>query len=436
MARIDFFISYSHEDEDKIVAIVTSLEAAGAKCWFAPRDVDGRYAKAIVDAIADSKVFLLCLSKSSAMSEHVLNEVEMAYNKKRQSGIDLVIEPLCLESIDLDAPEFDEIMYYIRRINFIAPRDLSSGRTIAREVIEKNRDRLKLDIARIQERQQSGYVPSARENKRLKIQSELLRHFDIDVYRSVLNQYDNPSILDVGCGAAESIMDRLSEAPGRYTLVGVDFDSERIDQASQKYGDDYHRFIVGEIEGSELAEILKDEMDKLDIQGFDIINVSMVLPYLKSSCALLRKLRRLLDPHGVVIIKSVDDGLNFAYPDDDSAFDRIYRIYSNSETSGDRRNGRQVYTNLYRAGFRKVSLEKSGLSTIGMTYEEKEALWGVYFEYVLHDIRSMSAKYPENSLLAEEREWLEENYDELFESFMRDDFVFSLGYQIYTARKQ
>ena len=436
MARVDFFISYSHKDEDKIVAIVASLEAAGAKCWYAPRDVNGRYAKAIVDAIANSKIFLLCLSKSSATSEHVLNEVEMAYNKKRQSGIDLAIEPLCLEAIDLDAPEFDEIMYYIRRINFISPDDLSSGRTIAREVIEKNRDRLHLDLSRIKEQRQRGYVPSSRESKRLKIQGELLRRFDMETYREVFSHYENPAVLDVGCGSAEAIMDRLNEVAEKYTLVGIDFDSDRIKQASQNYGDETHRFVVGEVEGEELADILQGEMERLGIRGFDIINISMVLPYLKSSCALLRKLRRLLSSNGTVIIKSVDDGLNFAYPDDNGAFERIYRIYGESEAAGDRRNGRQVFTNLHRAGFRSVDLVKSGLTTIGMSYEERESFWGMYFEYVLADIKSMNAKYPADIHIIEDQEWYEENYDELFESFMRDDFIFSLGYQIYVAKKQ
>ena len=81
MKKIDFFVSYSYKDEAVVKGIVASLEAVGAKCWYAPRDVVGRYAKAIVDAIGQARIFLLCLSQNSAVSEHVLNEVEMAYNK-------------------------------------------------------------------------------------------------------------------------------------------------------------------------------------------------------------------------------------------------------------------------------------------------------------------------------------------------------------------
>ena len=48
MKKIDFFVSYSYKDEAVVKGIVASLEAVGAKCWYAPRDVVGRYAKAIV----------------------------------------------------------------------------------------------------------------------------------------------------------------------------------------------------------------------------------------------------------------------------------------------------------------------------------------------------------------------------------------------------
>lgn len=140
MKQFDFFISYSTEDKAIVDGVVLQLESAGAKCWYAPRDVVGRYAKAIVDAIGNCKVFLLCLSKNAAISEHVLNEVEIAYHKEKTSSADLLIEPLCIESIDLDAPEFDEIMYYIRRINFISPKNLSSPQAIAQEVIKKKQE--------------------------------------------------------------------------------------------------------------------------------------------------------------------------------------------------------------------------------------------------------------------------------------------------------
>ena len=434
MKKIDFFISYSSHDKDIVDGIVASLEALGLSCWYAPRDVVGRYAKAIVDAISHSKIFLLCLSRNAAKSEHVLNEIEIAYNKRKLLGNNLLIEPLCIESIDLDAPELDEIMYYVRRINFISPLDFSSSKEIAKEIVLKNKDLLKINNKIKKERVKSAYFSSERENVRLKLQTTLLRKFDGDIYSNILEKYESPDILDVGCGNGDMIFDRLRNYTHNYRLIGIEKDPDKAREAEEKYSSDTNFFYSKDVEDSDFSDELNEIMSSRQIAQFDIINISMLLLHLKSECSLLRKLRRILKPNGIIIVKDIDDGINFAYPDDEQAFDRIYAICDNNETSGERKNGRQVYTNLYRAGFRRIELLKSGFSTIGLNYEEKEAFWGMYFKFILGDIQWMRDKYPENIEIAEDCEWYMDNYDELFEAFMRDDFVFSLGFQIYTAQ--
>lgn len=434
MKKIDFFVSYSHDDKNIVDGIVSSLESAGATCWYAPRDVMGRYAKAIVDAIGNAKIFLLCLSKNAAISEHVLNEIEMAYNKKKSSDGNLLIEPLCIEPIDLDAPEFDEIMYYIRRINFISPTNLSSTKEIAKEIIHKNKDYLKIGSVK-KERTQSGYFTSERETQRLELQTKLLRKFDEEIYTELFNKYQSPNILDLGCGNGDMIFDRLTDYKNEFRLIGLERDEQKVQEASSKYVSDDVAFFRIDVEKPDFSERLSDAMRQMAIKQFDIINISMLLLHLKSECSLLRKLRRVLSPNGTIIVKDIDDGINFAYPDDDGVFDRIYSICDNNETSGERKNGRQVYTNLYRAGFRQIKLLKSGFSTIGLTYEEKEAFWGMYFKFILGDIQWMKEKYPENIDISEECEWYTDKYEEIFDAFMRDDFIFSLGFQIYTAQK-
>lgn len=435
MKKTDFFISYSSDDKDIVDGIVSSLEALGLSCWYAPRDVVGRYAKAIVEAISNAKIFLLCLSKSAAMSEHVLNEVEMAYNKKKLSDNNLLLEPVCIEEIDFDAQEFDEIMYYIRRINFISPTNLSSSKEIAKEIAQKNKDFLKIGNKIKKERTESAYFSSGREDTRLKLQTRLLRKFDEDIYSKIFDEYDSPNILDVGCGNGDMIFDRLRNYTHSYRLVGIERDPVKLNEAKGKYDSATNHFFSGDVESPDFSEDLNYIMTSLQIEQFDIINVSMLLLHLKSECSLLRKLRRVLKPNGIIIVKDIDDGINFAYPDDEQVFDRIYAICDNNETSGERKNGRQVYTNLYRAGFRKIKLLKSGFSTIDLNYEEKEEFWFMYFKFILGDIQWMRNKYPENTNIVDDCEWYVNKYDDIFELFMRDDFVFSLGFQIYTAQK-
>ena len=434
MKQYDFFVSYSSEDDALVSQIFNSLEKMGAKCWFAPRDSNGRYAKSISDAIENSKVFLLFLSKSSADSYHVLNEIETVNRKRKRGNNDIVIQPVCIERIEMDDPCFDEIMYYISRINFISPSNLQDAHAIAKEIIEACKSALGWEEspAAQKERTASLYYSSEREDTRLAIQTALLKRFDADVYSKICKEYPTPRVLDIGCGDGFVITDRLSDCVS-YELVGIDRDEQKLAKAQRKYPQAH--FYVADIEAENFSDVLRAITQQSGIEQFDIINISMVLLHLKSQCKLLRVLRRFLAPDGVLIIKDIDDGINFAYPTEDVDFERVYKICDSNETSGERRNGRQIYTNLVRAGYRNISLEKQGLTSIGMNFDEKEDFFHLYFRLVLGDIRWMKQKYPDNVKVDEDCRFMEDNYEKMYEIFMKDDFVFSLGFQIYLARR-
>lgn len=78
------FISYSSQDKEIATALCAHLEQSNLNCWMAPRDIaPGKsYAAAIVDAINQSKIMVLVFSEHANNSDHVLNEVERAFNKK------------------------------------------------------------------------------------------------------------------------------------------------------------------------------------------------------------------------------------------------------------------------------------------------------------------------------------------------------------------
>lgn len=430
MKSIDFFVSYSSADKEKVEALVSSLESMGAKCFYAPRDVIGRYARAVCDAIENSKVFLLCLSNESAKSEHVLNEIEMAYSHKKYSNGDIVIQPVCIDSINIDGRDFDEIMYYIRRINFIIPEDTNSSDLIAKEIAKSNSSIFN-ETENKKDRTISMYFMDSSEKDRLEIQNKLVKKFDQDVYEKVFNNFNLPTILDVGCGNSDVITNRFEST--NYTLVGIDKDSEVLKDAKQKHP--FGKFYECDLESDDFYDKLEDIMEELQIKEFDIIHISMVLLHLKSQYKLLRILRRVLSQNGILIIKDIDDGLNFAYPDDNEDFARIFKICEIDKIAGERKNGRQIYTNLIRAGYKQISLEKQGFSSIGLNHEDKESLFNLYCKFVLDDIEWLHKKEPNNATFAKEYEWYSQNYKKIFDQFMMDEFVFSIGFQIYLAKK-
>lgn len=79
----DVFISYSTKDKTVANAVCAKLEENGIRTWIAPRDVPpgSNFAESIVEAINACKVFVLIWSKNANTSEHILNEINRAFDQ-------------------------------------------------------------------------------------------------------------------------------------------------------------------------------------------------------------------------------------------------------------------------------------------------------------------------------------------------------------------
>ncbi|MCR5160644.1 MAG: toll/interleukin-1 receptor domain-containing protein [Lachnospiraceae bacterium] len=107
------FISYASGDKRIADLLCQKLEEKKIKTWYAPRDIKyGNYAKNIVDAIANSTHFITVISQNSMESEHVLNEIDLAFEHLK-SG--LVIIPFRIDTKDLRA----EFNYYLKRQQWV-----------------------------------------------------------------------------------------------------------------------------------------------------------------------------------------------------------------------------------------------------------------------------------------------------------------------------
>ncbi len=79
----EVFISYSSMDEDIANIVCNALESNGIKCWIAPRDIAGGadWQPSIIDAISESKVFIVIYSENSSKSSQVARELALADEK-------------------------------------------------------------------------------------------------------------------------------------------------------------------------------------------------------------------------------------------------------------------------------------------------------------------------------------------------------------------
>jgi CheY-like chemotaxis protein len=79
----DVFFCHSSKDQRAAAALCAGFEAAGLRCWIAPRDITASltWAAAIAEGIAASRVVVVLLSSHSNGSKQVLHEVNLADSK-------------------------------------------------------------------------------------------------------------------------------------------------------------------------------------------------------------------------------------------------------------------------------------------------------------------------------------------------------------------
>jgi len=107
----EVFISYSSKDKVIADAVCAKLEENKIRVWIAPRDVlpSKDFAEAVIDAIDDSKVFVLIWSEDSNKSEHILNEVNRAFSKS------IAVLPFRINDVE----PTKSLEYYIGRTHWL-----------------------------------------------------------------------------------------------------------------------------------------------------------------------------------------------------------------------------------------------------------------------------------------------------------------------------
>lgn len=109
--KYDVFISYSSKDIDVAERLCQHLENNAIKCWMAPNSLEpGRsYASEIVRGIKNSQIFVLVFSSNSNISQHVMSEVDVAFNSHK------TIVPFIIH----DIPMSEELSYYLSRTHWL-----------------------------------------------------------------------------------------------------------------------------------------------------------------------------------------------------------------------------------------------------------------------------------------------------------------------------
>jgi len=113
----DVFISFSFEDQKTAEEIVNKLQSKyGISCWICTHDIRAgdNYKEAIVNAITDSKAFILLQTVNSMKSKEVPKEIGLAMTREK------VIIPFTMDDSAL-SPELEYDLNAVQRIDARTP---------------------------------------------------------------------------------------------------------------------------------------------------------------------------------------------------------------------------------------------------------------------------------------------------------------------------
>jgi len=190
----------------------------------------------------------------------------------------------------------------------------------------------------------------------------------IDNSAAYLSPYLQPglSLLDVGCGPG-TITAEFAErlAPG--TVVGVDASSEVIARASAEFTRPNLAFVTGDAYSLPYEDAT-----------FDIVHAHQTLQHVARPVEMLREMRRVAKPGGIVAARDVDYAGTIWYPQLPglerwiSVYDRVHR-----SNGGEPNAGRRLKAWAREAGFEDVS---TTASVWNFSNRDDREWWGSMWE--------------------------------------------------------
>lgn len=407
--------------------------------FFAPRGVShGQdFLEKIDRALAEVHVVILILTKGffekCKMEDDVVrHELKTAAADPRITFLPIAFPGFDFSSEDLSPFTNEEISRFKHQsaIPYSGIYDTFISEKIVEDVLALLEKGQSVEALKIRSKSRYRDAAAEKELDFLRKQTEMLLEYDRDVYERILTP--GMSILDLGCNEGSNTMARFGEIEG-VKLIGIDRDEGCIQSANEMYGD-RASFFSCDIEDASFSAKLAGFAKECGIAKFDLINISMVLLHMENPFRLFKAIRPYLAPNGTVFIRDIDDDFNFAFPDTEGIFSRMTGICSYCDILGYRKSGKELYAYLKRSGFSRVRIEKSGFDTSAMSYDEREALFDIYFGYIPTALEKTMESNPENFKIRKDYEWVKENLDRANQLFQQNDFLFSLGYIIYTAR--
>lgn len=371
------------------------------------------------------------------MSRHVLKKptwiIKELETKIKVTGLKNII-PFLLEGTPKDYRKIPIFKDLLTNVDYVTDKEKLINKINKYFPDKETKSRKK---ARFYDRKKNV---NKKEKQRISIQSTFLLMLTEKHFEKTIGDRKNLSVLDVGCGKTNYFLDFIEKGKVKY-LLGVDKNQQSVDIFNQNKSKTVEAKLC-DITTNNLDLVIEEYLKIHRLKGFDIINISMVLLFLKSKeiCInLLKKLHKYLNKDGRIFITTIDDELIVAYPDPYRLYQAVKRYSLEDEINGGyRKTGRQVPYFLHEAGFKDIALLENGINTLGKDQETLLKLFIMcilYFENDYNLLRKNSTKQEEIDKGNEVVEFFDKHKEELQKEFLSDGFFCNIGFLLFSARK-
>lgn len=278
----------------------------------------------------------------------------------------------------------------------------------------------KLGTAKVR---QSLYTSdSDKEYDRLMVQCKNTHDCDMAVLNKVIAQMERRPlwILDLGC-AYNYVGNMRFGNMQNVKVLGIDISDKCIEYAKAHSNPEIFTFRKLNLEDASVEQNLREIMDELGIEKFDLMFGALLLLHLKKPVTVLKKMRRFLADDGYIVLRGSDDGSVLAL-NDNGLVNKIIDKCNTTVGFSDRQNGRKLYNQLESAGYHDIKVETFIKDLSGKDIDERDEIFFERFSYRINNFRKIMQADPHNEHKRSDFLFMKYALEELEEMFTNHDF--------------
>ena len=277
------------------------------------------------------------------------------------------------------------------------------------------------------------YDEDEQEKHRLRTEDSLLARYEAPIVQKLLEGKKDVVCLDVNVLNPKRAYQRF-DYPEVSKVIALMYSEDVAVIGNRDRENENVRFFTAQFEANDFDEQLEACLEEMDVDGVDFVCLSMAIMDFKKPFKVLQAIQNCLNENAVMIVRDIDDGAVFAYPDKNELFKKMQSFYLHDIYSGFRYTGRQVYSFVRKMEPKSICLERYGINTSDMSRKDKKALFECWFSFIPNDFQRMLREDPTSEIAKEVVAFCNEHYDELNEQFFSSETLFSSGYIIYSVK--